>query len=803
MGCFKSKEVEEIVIGEVDGSRKASSKKASKKAEKRSKDYQFKMQFLGKVPLMQRLPKDQHPLVASVCEPENFSPKDVIIRQGDPGDEFFVIREGEANVYVKTDAETKQVATLQAGDYFGENALLRDEPRTATIVAESPMKTFKIRRDKFQQLGLNEKLQFGTRRAVSSGTQTKLKAKEPTPKTEAEVKLIAEAIRNNENLSSMNALPESKIKAMVDVMWRERIKAQTMVVQEGDLEADYFYVIQDGRFEVSRIDHEDPDNPERAAMGIEPKTQVVNMLSKGHTFGELALLYFCPRAANVKALTDSTVWVIDRGNFKEILMQVVESKLEEFVGYLDNVPMLSALLANEKFELANALVELHFYEGETVVQQGEKGNTFFIMFQGMVNVHKDGVLVSQMEASIARGTAHYFGEFALLENEIRQGTVTVVSPTAKMFVLDRDSFNALLGPLKEILQKRKSGLQSENAKASDEGGKSNFGLDQQERIYFRDLKRVGLLGVGGFSKVELFEHVKYQTYALKSMDKGLIKRMNIYEHVLNEKNTLVMTNHPFIVKLHETYSDDQYVHFLLEACLGGEVYGAYNKQGLYGSEDHSKFCLASVALALEHLHERKIIYRDLKPENVLLTSHGFIKLTDFGLAKFVIGKTYTTCGTPEYFAPEVISSTGQSLALDWWTFGVMVFELMTGKTPFESAYPMQVYAKVSKGVNHVYFPNNILGTVEGLVRTLLRSEPMERLPMRPGGLMNLRTSKWFSDFDWNGLKDLNVDSPFKPVVKSRKDLGNFFASDKDLPKEIPYIEDEDKFGWDRGFATSS
>lgn len=793
------------MIGEVGGSQSRKAKnKASKKEKHNAKDYQFKMQFLGKVPLMQRLPKDQHPLVASVCEAQNFAPKEIIIKQGDPGDEFFVIREGEALVYVKTETETRQVATLESGDYFGENALLRDEPRTATIVAETPMKTFKIRRDKFQQLGLNDKLQFGTRRAVSGGSTTKLKAKEPTPKTEAEVQLLSEAIRNNENLCSINVLPESKIKAMVDVMWRERIKAHTVVVQQGDLEADYFYVIQDGRLEISCVDYEDPENSEKIAQGLKPTSRVVNVLSKGHTFGELALLYFCPRNATVKTMTDSTVWAIDRGNFKEILMQVVESKLEEFVGHLDNLPLLSALLANEKFELATALVELHFYEGENVVQQGEKGNTFFIMYQGTVNVYTDGVLVSQMEASVARGQAHYFGEVALLENEIRQGTVTVVSPTAKMLALDRDSFNELLGPLKEMLQKRLAGLKIENAKASKEGGMANFHSEQTEKIFFRDLRRVGVLGVGGFSKVELFEHAKtIQTYALKSMDKGLIKKQNVYEHALSEKNTLVMTNHPFIVKLHETYSNDQYLCILLEACLGGEVFGTYNKFGLHGSEEHARFVCASMALALEHLHERKIIYRDLKPENVLLTSQGYTKLTDFGLAKFVIGKTYTTCGTPEYFAPEVVSSTGQSLGLDWWSFGIMIFELMTGKTPFEAPNPMTMYCKICKGVNHIYIPNNILGTIEGLVRCLLRAEPMERLPMKSGGLINLRTHKWFLDFDWTHLKDQKLRSPFTPVVKSKKDLGNFFATEKDLQKEIPYIEDKDKFGWDRGFATSS
>merc|ERR1711948_66281 len=111
----------------------------------------------------------------------------------------------------------------------------------------------------------------------------------------------------------------------------------------------------------------------------------------------------------------------------------------------------------------------------------------------------------------------------------------------------------------------------------------------------------------------------------------------------------LMTNSVFIIKLHETYNGAQSLYFLLEPALGGELYATYNRKGFHGSEKH----------------ERRIIYRDLKPENLLLTDKGHIKLTDMGLAKFVIGQTYTTCGTPDYFAPELIASKGHTNAVDW------------------------------------------------------------------------------------------------------------------------------------------
>merc|ERR1712166_1337057 len=199
-----------------------------------------------------------------------------------------------------------------------------------------------------------------------------------------------------------------------------------------------------------------------------------------------------------------------------------------------------------------------------------------------------------------------------------------------------------------------------------------------------------------------------------------------------------MTNSPFIIMLYGTYNGAQTLYFLMEAALGGELYATYNRKGFHGSEKHAKYYVAGVVFAFEHLHERFIIYRDLKPENLLLTEDGHIKLTDMGLAKFVIGKTYTTCGTPDYFAPELIASSGHTNAVDWWTLGILIFELMSGHPPFESAYPMQIYSKVMKGIGKVVFPPKCNGPVGDLIRDLLKREPSERTAMRPGGVQNLR-----------------------------------------------------------------
>jgi serine/threonine protein kinase len=265
-----------------------------------------------------------------------------------------------------------------------------------------------------------------------------------------------------------------------------------------------------------------------------------------------------------------------------------------------------------------------------------------------------------------------------------------------------------------------------------------------------------------------------------------------------------MCDSPFVVKLYETYNGEQSLYFLLELALGGELYATYSKKGFHGSLPHARFYIAGTVFAFEHLHEKKIIFRDLKPENLLLTDTGNIKLTDMGLAKVVVGKTYTTCGTPDYFAPELIASVGHTNAVDWWTLGVLTFELMSGHPPFESAAPMQIYSKVTKGINKVSFPPKLKGACEDLVKGLCKKEPSDRLPMKKGGTENVKKHAWFTQnnaFDWTAMKGGTLDAPYKPKVKSKKDIANFSARKEDMPPQVKYKDDGS--GWDKDFATSS
>jgi len=739
-------------------------------------------QFLEKVDLFKRLPQEDMPTLVKACEAVTFEPGATIIKQGDIGNEFFVIKTGSA----KVDVNGNTVATLKAGDYFGENALLRDDPRNAGIVCQAKIEALKITREQFMKLGLNEKLEFAKRGAVG-GAAADAEIKPPCDKTDADKTLISEALKGNVNLNNMIMLNEAKTGAMLAVMWKEDIAANTAIIQEGDLNADYFYVVNSGNFEVSKL-KEGCSAEKQAARGSS-----VAVCSKGSSFGELALLYFAPRAATITATVDSSVFVIARQQFKDILTKAEMDVSAEYIKHLDKVEILNPLKDTEKKQLAEALIDFSFGQDEEIFSQGEKGVLFYILIEGEVAVIVDGTEKAKLKAT--KDVAHAFGERALLSSETRAATIKVISPTATTLAVDKQSFDMLLGSLEEITKRGKAGDTAVKKEAAPAEA-ARFGL-----IKRKDLTRLGLLGCGGFGAVEMVEHKSGECYALKALSKGYVLKTGMQKSVMSEKDVQLMCDSPFVVKLYETYNSSQSLYLLLELALGGELYATYNKKGLWGNEKCAKFYVAGTLYAFDHLHDRKIIFRDLKPENLLLNEKGQVKLTDMGLAKVVVGKTFTTCGTPDYFAPELIASKGHTVAVDWWTLGILNFELLGGHPPFESASPMQIYQKVTKGINKVSFPKACKGAAETLIKGNCHANPSERFPMKKGGTNNVKNADWYKGFDWDKMEGLTMDAPYKPPIKNKKDMANFSARKEDMPPQVPYKDP--KNDWDKDFATST
>jgi len=249
-----------------------------------------------------------------------------------------------------------------------------------------------------------------------------------------------------------------------------------------------------------------------------------------------------------------------------------------------------------------------------------------------------------------------------------------------------------------------------------------------------------------------------------------VVRLKQVDHVKNEKKILLSIHHPFIVNLYATFQDETNLYMLMEYVIGGELFSHLRKAGRFPTET-AKIYAAEVVLALEYLHNLDILYRDLKPENLLLDKSGHIKIADFGFAKHVEDRTWTLCGTPEYLAPEIIQSKGYGKAVDWWALGVLLFEMLAGYPPFFDDNPFGIYEKIL--ANRIHFPRHFDPLAKDLIKKLLASDRTKRLGNLKAGAADIKKHDFFKKIDWESLGQRKVKPPIQPKVKGEGDTSNF------------------------------
>ncbi|DBB07731.1 TPA: hypothetical protein ACH3X3_009153 [Trebouxia sp. C0006] len=288
----------------------------------------------------------------------------------------------------------------------------------------------------------------------------------------------------------------------------------------------------------------------------------------------------------------------------------------------------------------------------------------------------------------------------------------------------------------------------------------------------KDFKLDRILGTGSFGRVSLARHIATgRICAIKALSKANVVKNQQTEHLRAERDVLTLMNFPFVVQLLTSFHDEECVYFVMEFSCGGEFFRHLKARGRL-PEDSARFYAAEVLLTIEYLHRQNIIYRDLKPENLLLDGKGFIKMTDFGFAKVVTNKrTYTLCGTPDYLAPEIILNKGHSKPVDWWAFGVLVFEMIAGYPPFFDEDVTNTYKKIVKGV--FAFPSYFPATARDLVRKLLQADLSKRIGNLSGGVADIKTHPWFRTLDWDACLARRASAPIKPLVKALDDASNF------------------------------
>lgn len=712
--------------------------------------------------------------------------KPVVYEKGDlVDDRFFIVKSG---TFTLTQDEGDQLSTQKLSEWssFGESALRFKGARGETVTLTSPKgELFFINASEYQAIIVKEQ------KIADRGAFDFLRS----------VKLLQQ-------------LTDEQVHVLGKCLHRRTFHSGDKIIEQGSKGAEFFFLEQGLASAYQHTQKGDKDTVSK-----------VNSFKTGDYFGEGAMLQDEPRSADVVAEGTGPVvtLVLRKIDFVELLGGLGQIVHINFIArVLKAVDMFKGLTDAEMLEIANHMEVERFSDGEVIMKQGEQGDKLYILKDGEVAFSrrkeetrasdspenapaphhhtKMTIVALKADASLLETgaemeigrlfTGQVFGEGALLTDAPRratakaQGEVTVLS-------LGRAVFGQVFKQSLQDLLNRDFAMRRDLD--DDE--------HRRELMEFKDLVFIDLLGVGTYGQVMLVSHkVTGQTYALKTMAKQRIKEMDQKEHVENERKILSMVNHPFVVNLVQTFAGPDNVMALMEAVLGGELFAYLRTVGRLKPKD-ARFYMGQIVLAFEYLHSLNIVYRDLKPENLLVMPSGFIKMADFGLAKIVKPgeSTFTLCGTPAYAAPEVYGMKGHGKPVDWWGLGVLCHELISGATPFDgdAASIFDAMQRYSRAYPNIKLPRRLDGSVAGdLVLKLLHPNPLKRLGGGAGGAQGaiaIKAHPFFDDLNWQDLvkfKGADV-PPYKPQIHGGYDTRNFYepaiGNDKvmDLAKVDP------------------
>ena len=738
--------------------------------------------------------------------------------QGSIGNYWYIVQSGQLNKLM----DDKLISTINAGDSFGEHALMNNSPRTYTVVAVTECKLWVLKRQVFRKI--------------------------------LEFIFTLNYEQNMKFLEGINIPLDSTIKSiMASNLIQEIYTKGQYICKEGEV-GSCMYIIKEGEVECIK------------------KDKVIRVLKQGDNFGQKALLENAKRSLDVRAKTDVKIYSISSSffetqfgeNFREhlyfsfistafinsssfnkinpkmisktfgffsfrslkngelvypkdqrvceklcvvlegniidktinkveakryeilfekqlvegseevikhdllaepdcILAEIDFDKFKEELGGDLNIAhtksnqlksfgniSLFRILSDEKIEfLQNNLKIEKFHNGKKIITQGEVGNKLYIIKSGRVDFFVNSRYIRSL------GDGDDFGAKSLILSSDKRTATAIANGEVQCYTLTAKVFKSIL---------------EENLY---EYFTYKFALEDNT-IELKDLDNIKELGSGTFGNVNLVRNKKNkQFYAIKALDLEQIKKENLESCVELEKNVLLKTDHPFIMKMVKYLKDENYIFFINEYIKGKELWDVIRDIGLLNKEQ-TQFYVASMLLAINHLHKKKIIYRDIKPENVMVSVKGYIKIIDFGTVKEIEDRTSTVIGTSHYMAPEITKGEGYSFEVDIWSIAICMYEFFCGKLPFgeDLEDPMDIYRAVCK--EELSFPNFVNDEkYMALLHKMLKKNPTQRL----WKLEQIKVDPYFKEFDWNKLISLSYPPPYMIQMKP----------DKEVTNVIPYI----------------
>lgn len=683
---------------------------------------------------------------------------------------------------------------------------------------------------------------------------------------------------------------------VVNSMTRVTFQKGDVLIEEGGV-GDFFYAVENGSLEVTQ----------KALPGV------VDVLVQDRVFGELALIYDCPRAATVWAREESTLWALSSKVFRSLATKFMNENLQRRVAKLREIPAFANMSDDQLRRVSAVMQEERFAPGTQICCQGEilvpgLNDKFYTIAEGKVMVTSTGLprrssrqvvteenqptpssssssaaaaaaattvanggnsftqstpigkgsppgdtsanytligspptqhctlisvasaaSITSMQIGKRRqsyssdtpsengnnrlvslgnlGPGEWFGEIALMSDAPRSANVIALgnlggstSNETVCFTLSRGAFEQIL--FSTAAQIAISGA-SEARKADNHEIKMRHQKTESAQALMLDGLILGeIIGEGGFSivRVATDPHTE-EIFALKTMNKADLWQRKQAVHVKNERRILMEMSHPFILNLIKTFQDDRHLYMVMEFMQGGELFSRVLKSGGGLPMYDAQFYAACVVEGLDYLHRKNIAYRDLKLENLVIGTDGYLKIIDFGFAKQVNQgmMTGTLCGTPDYLAPEAVTRVGHNHLVDCWGFGVLLYEMLTQFSPFAdptcSGNRMLVFQNIMRGVKHVDWNelarpfrttldrmsakgtldqatirkvNEHFDHVQDLLYRVLDPNPLTRASTK-----TIKTHPYFASWNWATLRELAVSPPWLPQVSNDSDLRYF------------------------------